>query len=150
VEPLIHAARERRLVVRPWKYERSKSGGIDAQIAESVTQVKQIQSNIVLWCKAHFGEIYSGWMHLKVVKTFIESVLRYGVPASSSPKYNAMFIQPNMKNEKIAAQKLTSVILREFPELGGMIDPEAEEKEDLDNLPYVCQKFTVIGVKSSH
>jgi hypothetical protein len=30
--------------------------------------------------KANFGEVFSAWMHLKMLRLHVESILRYGLP----------------------------------------------------------------------
>jgi V-type H+-transporting ATPase subunit C len=104
--------------------------------------VQQVHQTIVRWCLAHYGEVYSGWIHLKVIRGFIESVLRYGLPLDFLP----VFIEPNMKREKQLKISLADTISRLRPELTMKADTEGEEGEDdSENLPFVCQKFGVIG-----
>ena len=107
------------------------------------TEVAQVHSTIGKWCKAHYGEVYSGWVHLKVIRGFIESVLRYGLPLDFLP----VFIEPNMKREKQLKIALADAVSNLRPELKKTVDADAEEgeEEDSENLPFVCQKFSVIG-----
>ena len=42
------------------------------------------------WCISYFSEAYRAWIHLKTIRVFVESVLRYGLP----PKMVAMLIKP--------------------------------------------------------
>ena len=149
LDPFILAAREKRVIIRPWKFDNSKAGGIDGQIDAASASLKKMQIQLTTWCRTHFGEVYAGWIHLKVIRAFAESVLRYGVPADKPPKYLSMFVQPNMKKEKASLDALSMNIIRVFPELGGQ-QVDADEEEDSEYLPYVCQKFTVIGANSAH
>ena len=32
------------------------------------------------WLKINFGVAFTSWIHLKALRTFVESVLRYGLP----------------------------------------------------------------------
>ena len=146
VEPLKTAFREKRFVVREFTYDAAKAGGLDGQIQAASVEVQEVHTNIVHWCKAHFGEVYSGWIHLKVIRGFIESVLRYGLPLDFLP----VFIEPNMKREKQLKVALADTISRLRPELAKKAAIDAEEDEDdTDNLPFVCQKFSVIGSGAS-
>jgi len=36
------------------------------------------------------------WIHIKAIRIFVESVLRYGLP----PRYTAVVVEPVLKNEK--------------------------------------------------
>ena len=39
--------------------------------------------------KANFSESYSSWLHLKVLRLYIESILRYGLP----PDFQAFYVK---------------------------------------------------------
>ena len=146
IEPLKTAFREKRFVVREFSYDPAKAGGLDGQIEVANAEVKQVHQTIVRWCQAHYGEVYSGWVHLKVIRCFIESVLRYGLPLDFLP----VFIEPNMKREKQLKVALADTISRLRPELTKKVETEIEEdEEDSENLPFVCQKFAVIGAGSA-
>ena len=145
IEPLKMAFREKRFVIREFIYDPLKAGGLDGQIQAASTEAQQVKTTIVRWCEAHYGEVYSGWIHLKVIRGFIESVLRYGLPLDFLP----VFIEPNMKREKQLKVALADAISRLRPELAKKAEADGEdEDEDADNLPFVCQKFTVIGAAS--
>jgi hypothetical protein len=190
LEPLKSAFREKRFVVRDFVFDASKAGSLDGIIEKAKLDVQQTNATLIRWCKAHFGELYAGWIHLKVIKTFAESVLRYGLPVD----FLSVIAEPNMKSEKLALKSLTGAVLKLRPSLkkptmstvfqaassastpaptlthqltGGMFaegagglfggdevipshDIEEEEEEEneadlIDNLPYVCQSFIVVG-----
>lgn len=147
IEPLKTAFREKRFILREFSYDPAKAGGLDGQIQTAEAEVNQVHQTIVRWCQAHYGEVYSGWVHLKVIRGFTESVLRYGLPLDFLP----VFIEPNMKKEKQLKIALGNTISQLRPELTtkkAEIDAE-EDEEDSENLPYVCQKFTVIGADAA-
>ncbi|CAN0583509.1 unnamed protein product, partial [Ectocarpus sp. 12 AP-2014] len=48
------------------------------------TEVQQLHAGMIRWCRAHFGEAFSAWMHVKLVKSYVESVMRYGLPVDFS------------------------------------------------------------------
>lgn len=47
-------------------------------------EVQQLHSGMIRWCRAHFGEAFSAWMHVKLIKSYVESVMRYGLPVDFS------------------------------------------------------------------
>lgn len=150
LEPVRAAFREKRYVLREFSYDVNKSGGIDAQIQQANNELKQTKATIARWCKTHFGEVYSGWMHLKVIQLFVESVLRYGVP----PDFVPIFVLYDSKVEKELRVKLTATILNLRPELRlkrSLATEEGEEAENVseENLPFVCLRFPVIGGNSA-
>ena len=42
-------------------------------------QEAEKKAGLQRWCKTHFGEAFCAWVHLKVIRAFVESVLRYGL-----------------------------------------------------------------------
>uniref|UniRef100_A0A3B5QDN4 V-type proton ATPase subunit C n=1 Tax=Xiphophorus maculatus TaxID=8083 RepID=A0A3B5QDN4_XIPMA len=44
----------------------------------------------------NFNEAFIAWIHIKALRVFVESVLRYGLPVN----FQAMLLQPNKKNMK--------------------------------------------------
>lgn len=142
VELFKNAAREKRLTVRDFSFEASKAGGLEGQVEQAKWEVQQVLTTIIRWCKAHYGEVYSGWMHLKCIRTFVESVLRYGLPVD----FLAVLVEPNMKKEKQCQAQLTSAIEKMRSELvAHKHDDEELDNDDPDNLTYVCHKFMIGG-----
>jgi V-type H+-transporting ATPase subunit C len=43
-------------------------------------EVDGMRTGITRWCKTHYGELFVAWVHIKVIRVFVESVLRYGLP----------------------------------------------------------------------
>lgn len=146
LEPLKTAFREKRFIVRELSFDAAKSGGVNGAITEAETEMKQVRASTLRWCKAHFGEVYSAWIHLKIVQAFVESVLRYGLPVD----FTAFFLQPDNKREKEMKLLLEKSVLSLRPELKlkkSMVDEE-EEDAGTDNLPFVCLRFPMIGTSS--
>lgn len=54
---------------------------------ESMTvELQAMHAQLIQWSKAHYGEAVTAWMHIKIIRLFVEAVLRYGLP----PKYTAV------------------------------------------------------------
>ena len=145
LEPLRVAFRDIRCTLREFSYEGSRPGGLDAQIAEAKAQADGALSSITRWCQSHFGEVYSGWVHLKVIRAFVESVLRFGLPVN----FLSMFVEAQAGTEKQLINSLSNAVARACPSLPPRIALEEGEEEDeettAENLPFVYQKFNVIG-----
>lgn len=54
-------------------------------MSECVIAEKEQLGTLVRICRAGFGECYSGYLHLKAIRTFVESILRYGLPPDFQP-----------------------------------------------------------------
>ncbi|CAE7655267.1 vha-11, partial [Symbiodinium microadriaticum] len=137
-----NASREKRFTVREFVFDPSKAGGVDGQIDQAKWEVQQTLTTIVRWCRAHFGEVFSGWMHLKVVKGFVESVLRYGLPVD----FLSVFVEPNMKREKQQLQTLKTGIFKMRTELAANDweadgDDNKDGNDESDSLPFVFHRF---------
>ncbi len=136
--------REKRFNVRELVYDSAKTGGVDAVIKQSTDELKQVKATVLRWCKAHFGEVFSGWVHLKVIRSFVESVLRYGLPVD----FVSIFVEVDGKHEKEVKSHLVRSILNLRPELRPkktLVDEEEGENPEGETLPFVCLKFPVIG-----
>ncbi|NXX68399.1 VATC2 ATPase, partial [Spizella passerina] len=51
---------------------------------------------LLRWLKVNFSEAFVAWIHVKALRVFVESVLRYGLPVN----FQAMLLQPNRKSVK--------------------------------------------------
>jgi len=74
------ASRQRRFIVRD--YTPSKDGEDPQTTLRNLGRKRdEMRSDLLVWCRASYTDIFSGWIHLKVIRLFIEAVLRYGLPA---------------------------------------------------------------------
>ena len=62
----------------------------------------ELRSDLLVWCRATYTDMFSGWIHLKVIRLFVEAVLRYGLPARY---FNALLLV-NPKKEKALRHSL--------------------------------------------
>jgi len=53
------------------------------------------RATLETWCRTAYGEAFVSWMHLCVVRLFVESILRYGLP----PAFQAAVVKPLPKME---------------------------------------------------
>jgi len=89
-------------------------------------------------CFFNFQQLFNGLLHMKIMRTFIDGVLRFGIP----PKFFLGILKPE-KKEKNAEQrimsKLTSVFAEEhLKEMYG----QKEDAQDEDFFPYVSTSLT--------
>lgn len=48
------------------------------------------------WLKVNFSECFCAWIHVKALRVFVESVLRYGLPVN----FQAILLHPHKKSMK--------------------------------------------------
>lgn len=62
------------------KLESDGTTALDLARAEA----QETLDNVIAWCSSHYGDAFSSWIHIKAIRVFVESVLRYGLPVNFS------------------------------------------------------------------
>jgi len=88
--------REKKFIVRDFQYN-------EDDIKKENEQLKVLEQNrkdkfgpLVRWLKINFSEAFTAWIHIKALRIFVESVLRYGLPVN----FQASIIRPHKKGTK--------------------------------------------------
>lgn len=79
VEEYRNNCRENKFIVRDFVYDENtlKAGKNER---DKLVQEKQRQyAPLVRWLKINFGEIFSAYVHIKALRVFVESVLRFAL-----------------------------------------------------------------------
>jgi len=76
----VNKCREKRFVVRPFVYDSTQASKSSIALEQLEVEVEGMKNGLNRWCKTHYGEGFVAWMHIKVIRVFVESVLRYGLP----------------------------------------------------------------------
>lgn len=98
VDEFKHHARENKFVVRDFVWDDSAIAASKEQITKLSQDKKKQFGPLVRWLRVNFGELFIAWIHVKALRVFVESVLRYGLPVN----FQAMILQPNKgKNRKL-------------------------------------------------
>jgi hypothetical protein len=58
-------------------------------LQRTMAEVDQMHSQLKSWSERHYGESMSAWMHIKIIRSFVEAVLRYGLPV----KYQTVILK---------------------------------------------------------
>ena len=74
------ACKEKRYVVRDFKWDSTQASKSAMMREQLQVEVDGMRSALMRWCKTHYGDAFVAWMHIKVIRVFVESVLRYGLP----------------------------------------------------------------------
>ncbi|XP_068928358.1 V-type proton ATPase subunit C 2 isoform X3 [Petaurus breviceps papuanus] len=93
---------------------------------------------LLRWLKVNFSEAFIAWIHLKALRVFVESVLRYGLPVN----FQAVLLQPHKKATKRLREVLNSVFkhLDEVAAasiLDASVDIPGLQLNNQDYFPYV-------------
>lgn len=57
------------------------------------------------WLKINFSEACTAWIHVKALRVFVESVLRYGLPVN----FQAVIMKPQKKSQKRLRETLENL-----------------------------------------
>lgn len=100
VAEFARVCREKRFVVRE-DFEWDPQGAQKAGMAmENLSvEVDGMKSALTRWCKNHYGDAFVAWVHMKVIRVFVESVLRYGLPVD----FTAVLYKTHKEPELIKA-----------------------------------------------
>jgi V-type H+-transporting ATPase subunit C len=91
-----HLAKEYRFMVRDFEFDESELEVTQKERQQAESEVNKQWAILIRWCRTYFSELFVGWMHVKVMRLFVESILRYGLP----PIFQAVIMEPHKKTEK--------------------------------------------------
>ncbi|KAI2805466.1 Exocyst complex component 2 [Blomia tropicalis] len=89
-------ARENKFIVRDFTYNEDDINAGKNEIARLESDLKKQYHLLMRWLKVHFSESVIAWIHIKVLRLFVESVLRYGLPVN----FVAALLLPPKKNQR--------------------------------------------------
>lgn len=98
-------------------------------------ELNTLNMKLMKECKAYFGETFQALIHLKIMRVFIDGVLRFGIP----PKFYMCIMKPERNKDK----KIMEGLEREFAEehLKDMYG-EKTDAQDEDFFPYISSPLT--------
>ncbi|NXQ70555.1 VATC2 ATPase, partial [Quiscalus mexicanus] len=97
---------------------------------------------LLRWLKVNFSEAFVAWIHVKALRVFVESVLRYGLPVN----FQAMLLQPNRKSVK-RLRDVLNVVFKHLDEVAAasIMDPGMDipglQLSNQEYYPYVYFKI---------
>ncbi|KAL7872962.1 hypothetical protein AOLI_G00120330 [Acnodon oligacanthus] len=75
------------------------------EMSRLIVDKKEQYGTFVRWLKVNFSEVFVAWIHIKALRVFTESVLRYGLPVS----FQTLLLQPEKKHVKRLREELNSL-----------------------------------------
>ncbi|TPX33282.1 hypothetical protein SeMB42_g07503 [Synchytrium endobioticum] len=152
VEEFTRNAREQKFMVRDFKWNDHDILLSKKELVELIAAEKEQWTTLVRLCKTNFGEIYASWTHIKVLRVYVESVLRYGLP----PDFQAMVIRIKPKMERKVKDIMNQYYARLTLGAGqakagkGILDEPVEENLQMlmgekEFTPFVMFAARIIG-----
>lgn len=97
------------------------------------------QGPLLRWLKVNFSEAFIAWIHIKALRVFVESVLRYGLPVN----FQAVLLQPHKKSSTKRLREVLNSVFRHLDEVAAasILDASVEipglQLNNQDYFPYV-------------
>ncbi len=85
--------RERTLTPRDFSFDKGVGENKERNVAKLIEQRKVAKIELIKMCKAWFSELFTCWTHLKTVRVWVESVVRFSLPA----EFDVILIRPESK-----------------------------------------------------
>ena len=121
--------RELKMVPRELSQEDTDAGGQGEHRRDLQDSFENMTRDLEASLPGAFSQAFSCWVHLKMIRVFVDSVLRYGLP----PDFSFFMVRCDRKNER----KIRQELLKLFQHLGSA----GFQSSDLDHaeyLPFVC------------
>eukprot|EP00300_Choanocystis_sp_HF-7_P036783 c52699_g1_i1.p1 GENE.c52699_g1_i1~~c52699_g1_i1.p1 ORF type:complete len:393 (-),score=103.18 c52699_g1_i1:146-1324(-) len=139
------AVREKkpRWTIREVDFEESTQNTDAEVLAKLEEQEEGAKKNLISWLKGRYGEVFRAYVHLKVVRVFVESTLRYGVP----PDFQIVLMLPNTRYEK----QLRSTLHNQFKYLASaaLFDGAEEAVPGIAQQEFFPYVFLTMNVTNS-
>lgn len=145
VDEYKHHCRQNKFMVRDFVYNEEEMMAGKNEISKLASDKKKQFGPLVRWLKVNFSEAFTGWIHVKALRIFVESVLRYGLPVN----FQAMLLRPQKKTVKRLREVLNQLYthLDNSAYTGGGADmpdiPGLTTMQQSEYYPYVFYKVTL-------
>ncbi|XP_077912098.1 V-type proton ATPase subunit C 2 isoform X4 [Halichoerus grypus] len=99
----------------------------------------KVKGPLLRWLKVNFSEAFIAWIHLKALRVFVESVLRYGLPVN----FQAVLLQPHKKSSTKRLREVLNSVFRHLDQVAAasILDASVEipglQLNNQDYFPYV-------------
>ncbi|XP_030345692.1 V-type proton ATPase subunit C 2 isoform X2 [Strigops habroptila] len=143
-------ARENRFMVREFYFDEKELKCEKEELMKLASDKKQQYGPLLRWLKVNFSEAFVAWIHVKALRVFVESVLRYGLPVN----FQAMLLQPNRKSVK-RLRDVLNVVFKHLDEVAAasIMEPGMDipglQLSNQEYYPYVYFKVDLSLLDSS-
>jgi len=105
-DDFIQKCRENKFIVREFVYSEDEAAKQQRDLETAAVTEKELWTELLRLARTNFSESFQILVHLKVIRLFVESVLRYGLPS----EYLGIIVKPDIKN----ARKTFSALQTQF------------------------------------
>ncbi|KTW31880.1 H(+)-transporting V1 sector ATPase subunit C [Pneumocystis jirovecii RU7] len=97
-------------------------------LKEAQKKENKLWNEVLRLAHTSFSDTFQAWIHLKAIRVFIESILRYGNP----PNFISVIIKPNLKYKNKAQKALSLIYSSSNPNLTSNSFEKTVNEESLD------------------
>ncbi|XP_037007634.2 V-type proton ATPase subunit C 2 isoform X2 [Artibeus jamaicensis] len=132
-------AKANKFMVREFYYDEMEIKREREEMTRLLSDKKQQYGPLLRWLKVNFSEAFIAWVHIKALRVFVESVLRYGLPVN----FQAVLLQPHKKSSTKRLREVLNSIFRHLDEVAAasLLDASVEipglQLSNQDYFPYV-------------
>ncbi|XP_023558154.1 V-type proton ATPase subunit C 2 isoform X4 [Octodon degus] len=106
-------AKENKFMVREFYYDEKEIKREREEMTRLLSDRKQQYGPLLRWLKVNFSEAFIAWIHIKALRVFVESVLRYGLPVN----FQAVLLQPQRKSATKRLREVLNSVFRHLDEV---------------------------------
>lgn len=117
-DEFLQKCREQKFIVRDFVYSEDEIAKQRQELEMAKTTEKELWTELLRLSRTNFSESFQVLVHLKVIRLFVESVLRYGLPSN----YMGIVIKPEGKS----AKKIFGVLQSQFAYLRPRSNPAVQ------------------------
>ncbi|KAK2170818.1 hypothetical protein NP493_1137g00063 [Ridgeia piscesae] len=141
--------RTNKFTVRDFVYNEDEVNAGKNELTKLASDKKKQFGPLVRWLKVNFSEAFTAWVHIKALRAFVESVLRYGLPVN----FQAMLLEPQKRQTK----RLREVLNNLYAHLDSsnsndskqdMVDIPGITLGQVDYYPYIYYKINIDMVEN--
>ncbi|XP_060504513.1 V-type proton ATPase subunit C 2 isoform X7 [Panthera onca] len=132
-------AKENKFTVREFYYDEKEIKREREELSRLLSDKKQQYGPLLRWLKVNFSEAFIAWIHIKALRVFVESVLRYGLPVN----FQAVLLQPHKKSSTKRLREVLNSVFRHLDQvaaasvLDASVDIPGLQLGNQDYFPYV-------------
>ncbi|XP_038175956.1 V-type proton ATPase subunit C 2 isoform X3 [Arvicola amphibius] len=132
-------AKENKFIVREFYYDEKEIKREREEMTRLLSDKRQQYGPLLRWLKVNFSEAFIAWIHIKALRVFVESVLRYGLPVN----FQAVLLQPQKKSATKRLREVLNSVFRHLDEVAAasLLDASVEipglQLSNQDYFPYV-------------
>ncbi|XP_058143861.1 V-type proton ATPase subunit C 2 isoform X4 [Dasypus novemcinctus] len=132
-------AKENKFTIREFSYDEKEIKREREEMTRLLSDKRQQYGPLLRWLKVNFSEAFIAWIHIKALRVFVESVLRYGLPVN----FQAVLLQPHKKSSTKRLREVLNSVFKHLDEVAAasILDASVEipglQLTNQDYFPYV-------------